>query len=151
MKVHIVLTGGGSAGHVTPLKALAGELKRQIPGCELTFVAQENDQFAQVIEAGKDVDTVISIRAGKYRRYPNESTLKRLFDARTHALNGRDMLLNLRATWQSYRYLQKARPDAVLGKGGFVSVPVGLAAHRLGIPLVIHESDSRLGLANRIL
>ena len=83
------------------------------------------------------------IRAGKLRRRArNLSTLW---------LNMRDLLLTLIGTYEAFRVLRKFKPDVIFLKGGFVCLPVGLAAHLLRLPYVIHESDIHPGLTNRIL
>ena len=149
--MRIVLTGGGTGGHVTPLKPILKELKRLDPSVETMFIAQKGDRFADLIEVGSEVDEVVFISAGKYRRFPDEAMWQRVIDLQTHALNIRDLFLTLGAMFKSRRIMRKYRPDVVFGNGGYVSVPVGWAAHNSKIPLVIHESDARAGLATRLL
>ena len=93
---------------------------------------------------------MFSVRAGKFRRYSGEG-FKQLLDIRTIYKNLRDIGRVLRGYSESYRLLRKINPDIVFIKGGFVGVPVGLAAASLRIPYVTHDSDSAPGLANRII
>lgn len=91
------------------------------------------------------------IYAGKLRRYHKVSMWRQLLDVPTMAKNFRDIFLVGIGLLQSVLYLRKIKPDVVFTKGGFVCLPVGLAAKMLHIPLVIHDSDSHPGLTNRIL
>jgi UDP-N-acetylglucosamine--N-acetylmuramyl-(pentapeptide) pyrophosphoryl-undecaprenol N-acetylglucosamine transferase len=150
--MRVVVTGGGTYGHVSPLEPIVASLKKDTADkVEVMFIAQKNDRFAELLSAPEHVDSVIKISAGKYRRYPNESRFQRLLDVRTHLLNARDVFFIIAGTIKAYFILRKFKPDVVFGKGGYVSVPVGWAAHFLNIPLVIHESDTRPGMANKLL
>lgn len=93
---------------------------------------------------------MFSVRAGKFRRYSGEG-LKQLFDVVTVSKNFRDISRVSRGYFESRRILKKIKPDIIFIKGGFVGVPVGLAAARLHIPFVTHDSDAAPGLANRII
>ena len=97
-----------------------------------------------------DIDQVFSVRAGKFRRYSGEG-LKQLFDIPTILKNIRDISRVSRGYFESHRLLKKIKPDIIFIKGGFVGVPVGLAAAQLRIPFVTHDSDAAPGLANRII
>jgi UDP-N-acetylglucosamine--N-acetylmuramyl-(pentapeptide) pyrophosphoryl-undecaprenol N-acetylglucosamine transferase len=90
------------------------------------------------------------VQAGKFRRYHGEG-LKQVLDVKTMGLNMRDAFRVLRGYWQSYKLLKMLQPDCVFIKGGFVGVPVGLAAAQLHIPYITHDSDAIPGLANRII
>jgi UDP-N-acetylglucosamine--N-acetylmuramyl-(pentapeptide) pyrophosphoryl-undecaprenol N-acetylglucosamine transferase len=95
------------------------------------------------------VDTIL---AGKLRRYNNMTIWQQMVHPRTILLpNLRDLLFVAGGFVQSLAKLMSWRPDVVFTKGGFVCLPVGLAARILGIPLVIHDSDAHPGLTNRIL
>ena len=96
-------------------------------------------------------DFMVFITAGKFRRYHGDSFLSHLFDLKTLALNFRDFLRLPGSVINSYRILRRFQPDVVFSKGGFVAVPVGLAAKIRGIPIVTHDSDAVPGLANRIV
>ncbi len=92
-----------------------------------------------------------AIFAGKLRRYHGQTWFQRLTDVATIFYNVRDIALLSMGFVQSFYMLLRVRPDVVFTKGGFVCVPVGLAAAALGIPLVIHDSDTIPGLTNRFL
>lgn len=131
--LRIVLTGGGTAGHVTPNIALLPALEEA--GFEITYIGSEKG-----IERGLMQDCgipYIGVPTGKLRRY---------FDLK----NFTDPFRVLNGYYQARRFLKKYRPDVVFSKGGFVSVPVVRAAANLKIPCVIHESDMTPGLANKL-
>lgn len=92
-----------------------------------------------------------AIRAGKWRRRHGAGKLRMLLDPTTLGPNLRDITRTLRGFGASVRILHQFKPDVIFLKGGYVSVPVGLAARVLGIPYVIHESDLIPGQSNRIL
>ena len=150
MKQTVVLTGGGSGGHITPLLAVAAELKRQKPELQLIYIGQRGDKLGDIPAQSPHIDEVFSIRAGKFRRYHNEG-LKQLLDIPTLMLNIRDALYALIGIWQSRQLLKRLDPQIIFIKGGFVGVPVGLAAASLKIPYVTHDSDAIPGLANRLI
>ena len=145
--------GGGSGGHVTPALAVLRELHRQDP--ELTAYFITDRKFATAasgIMAKAPFEVRIKrIYAGKLRRYHKIGFLRQIFDFPTMARNIRDVFLVGIGYLQSYRFLRRVRPDVVFTKGGFVCLPVGLAAKALKIPLVIHDSDAHAGLTNRML
>ena len=129
----IVLTGGGSAGHVTPNLALVPELQKR--GYEIHYIGSyEGIEKTLAENAGLPYT---GIATGKLRRY---FSLKNLTDP-ARVLKGAN---------QAARALKKIKPAAVFSKGGFVGAPVVWAAHRLGIPCVIHEADLTPGLANKM-
>lgn len=144
------MTGGGSGGHITPLLAVAHELKLQQKDAQIIFVGQRGDNFADVAADDKNIDKTYLIEAGKLRRYHGEG-IKQLFDFKTLFLNIRDSFKVIVGLWQSFWLLRKLRPDVIFVKGGFVGVPVGLSAAILRIPYITHDSDAVPGLANRII
>jgi UDP-N-acetylglucosamine--N-acetylmuramyl-(pentapeptide) pyrophosphoryl-undecaprenol N-acetylglucosamine transferase len=148
--VTIILTGGGSGGHITPILAVAHELKRLDPSLQLIYIGQSGDSLADITHGNNDIDAVYAISAGKLRRYHGEG-VRQLLDLKTALLNVRDVFRTLRGLWQSYWLLRKLKPSLVFIKGGFVGVPVGLSAAKLGIPYVTHDSDAIPGLANRLI
>ncbi len=91
------------------------------------------------------------ITAGKLRRYHKAKLQHRLFDLSTLGLNLHDSFRVIKGTFQSLKILGQFEPDVVFIKGGYVGLPVGLAARWRRIPMVIHESDTTPGLTNRIL
>lgn len=129
----IVLTGGGTAGHVTPNIALIPRLREEhygilyigsYEGIEKNLIENENIEYR-------------GISSGKLRRY---------FDLK----NFSDPFKVIKGVFEAKSLLKQYRPDLVFSKGGFVSVPVVLAAHSLNIPIILHESDLSPGLANKI-
>ncbi len=129
----IVLTGGGTAGHVTPNIALFPALKES--GYEIHYIGSYNGIEKRLIE---DYDIpYYGISTGKFRRY---------FDLK----NFTDPVRVIKGYAEARKYMKQIKPDVVFSKGGFVSVPVVRAAHSLGIPCVIHESDMTPGLANKL-
>ena len=146
----VVLTGAGSGGHITPVLAVAAELKRLQPGIRLVYIGQRGDKLGDIPAHHPAIDTVLTVRAGKFRRYHGEG-LKQLLDIPTLLKNARDACYVVIGLYQSYRILRRLRPNVIFIKGGFVGVPVGLAAATLGIPYITHDSDAVPGLANRII
>jgi UDP-N-acetylglucosamine--N-acetylmuramyl-(pentapeptide) pyrophosphoryl-undecaprenol N-acetylglucosamine transferase len=146
----IVLTGAGSGGHITPVLAVAAELKRRQPDTRLVYIGQRGDRLGDIPARHPAIDTVFTVRAGKFRRYHGEG-LKQLLDIPTMLKNARDACYVVAGIYQSYRILRELRPNVIFIKGGFVGVPVGLAAASLGIPYITHDSDAVPGLANRLI
>lgn len=145
------MTGGGSGGHITPILAVAHELKQLQPDCEIIFVGQTGDAYLDLPARDPNIDATYSVWAGKFRRYSDEDWLKRLTDFRTIGLNVRDGFRVARGTWQSWRLLRQLKPDVIFTRGGFVSVPVALGGHLNRIPYITHDSDSTPSLANRLI
>ncbi len=145
------MTGGGSGGHITPLLSLAHELKKLQPECEIVYIGHKGDRFDSLKQSSHDFDFTSFINGGKFRRYHNESFWSHVADIKTLALNARDFFRLIGSVFTAIKILRKVKPDVVFSKGGFVVVPVGIAARLLRIPIVTHDSDSVPGLANRIL
>jgi UDP-N-acetylglucosamine--N-acetylmuramyl-(pentapeptide) pyrophosphoryl-undecaprenol N-acetylglucosamine transferase len=154
MDMKILAVGGGSGGHVTPVVAVLRELKKRHPRAELRFWCDKKfgTQARSIVHHYDPSLRVDTILAGKLRRYNNMTIWQQMAHPRTILLpNLRDMLFVAGGFVQSLAKLASWRPDVVFTKGGFVCLPVGLAARVLGIPLVIHDSDAHPGLTNRIL
>lgn len=150
----ILAVGGGSGGHVTPVVAVLKEIRRKYPEAELRFWCDRKfEKQARSIMGDFDksirVDAIVS---GKLRRYNHLNLWQQLIKLRTIVLpNVIDTIKAVVGMVQSLFKLVIWRPDVVFAKGGFVCLPVGLAAWLLRIPLVIHDSDAHPGLTNRIL
>jgi UDP-N-acetylglucosamine--N-acetylmuramyl-(pentapeptide) pyrophosphoryl-undecaprenol N-acetylglucosamine transferase len=129
----IILTGGGTAGHVTPNIALMPSLKEN--GYEISYIGSYTGIEKQLIEE-KGIP-YYGISSGKLRRY---KSLKNLSDP----------FRVIKGYFQARKLIRKIKPDILFSKGGFVSVPVVLAASHKGVPVIIHESDMTPGLANKI-
>ncbi len=146
----IVLTGAGSGGHITPVLAVAAEIKRLQPDTHLAYIGQRGDKLGDIPAGNPAIDEVFTVRAGKFRRYHGEGW-KQLLDVATWFKNVRDAGYVLVGLYQSWQILRQLRPKVIFIKGGFVGVPVGLAAAWLRIPYITHDSDALPGLANRII
>lgn len=133
MSLKIVLTGGGTAGHVTPNIALLPFLKEK--GFEISYIGSlEGIEKGLIEEQGIEY---FGIATGKLRRY---------FDPK----NFSDPFRVIKGYFQAKKILKNKKPDVLFSKGGFVSVPVVRAAAKLKIPCIIHESDMTPGLANKL-
>src|SRR3954470_19444690 len=130
----VVIAAGGTAGHVVPAIAVADALRAE--GAEVSFLGTRERAEADLVPAaGYEIDFLRV--SGLDRRNPRKAA---------------------RAAWQAARavpgarrLLERRKADVVLGGGGYVAGPAGLAATRMGLPLVLTEADSHLGLANRML
>ena len=129
----MIMTGGGSAGHVTPNLALVPKLKEL--GFEIKYIGSRDGIEKGIIK--KENIPYYSISSGKLRRY---------FDVK----NFSDPLKVLKGVTDALKILSKEKPDIIFSKGGFVTVPVVIAASIKKIPVVSHESDMTPGLANKI-
>lgn len=129
----IVLTGGGTAGHVTPNIALIPELKKA--GYDVHYIGSYDGIEKKLIE--RLGIPYYGISSGKLRRYIDIKNLSDPFKV-------------IKGFAQARHLLGKIKPDVVFSKGGFVSVPVVVAAKTRKIPCIIHESDMTPGLANKI-
>jgi len=129
----IILTGGGTAGHVTPNLALIPKLEEL--GFEIHYIGRKSGIEKELV--GKTAVPYYGISAGKLRRY---------FDLR----NISDVLLVAAGFVQSLYLVRKLRPQAVFSKGGFVSCPLVWAAWLNRVPVITHESDLTPGLANKL-
>ncbi|WP_318183795.1 undecaprenyldiphospho-muramoylpentapeptide beta-N-acetylglucosaminyltransferase [Metabacillus idriensis] len=129
----IVFTGGGSAGHVTPNLAIIDELDQDV--WEVQYIGSKTGIEKELIE--KISVPYHGISSGKLRRYID-------FE------NVADSFRVLKGCMEARSILKKLKPVLIFSKGGFVSVPVIIAANSLKIPVFIHESDMTPGLANKI-
>ena len=134
--IRLIITGGGTGGHLFPGIALAQAMMRNRPGCEVLYIGTERkvDQTA-LTGLGFQVMTI-----------------------RSQGIKGRNLTAKIKAIFQqpfalleAARIIRAFKPDLVFGVGGYVTVPVILAARLLGITSCIHEQNSIPGLANRLL
>jgi len=144
------VTGGGSGGHITPILAVASELKRLRSDVEIVYIGQKGDGLLDIPRSDPNVDEVFAIWAGKLRRYADEGW-RQWLNVHTQSLNIRDATRSARGVGQSYRLLHKLRPDVIFTRGGFVSVPVAIGGYLNHIPYITHDSDSVPSLANRLI
>ncbi len=129
----IVFTGGGTAGHVTPNIAIMKELDQE--KWDIHYVGSHNGIEKELI-TNLDIP-YYAISSGKLRRYVDMENVKDVFRV-------------VKGVGDARRVLKKLKPSLVFSKGGFVTVPVIMAAKSLNIPVFIHESDLTPGLANKI-
>ncbi|MCH5266059.1 MAG: undecaprenyldiphospho-muramoylpentapeptide beta-N-acetylglucosaminyltransferase [Lachnospiraceae bacterium] len=129
----IILTGGGTAGHVTPNIALIPELQER--GYEIHYIGSKTGIEKELI-SNFDIP-YYGISSGKLRRY---------FDIK----NFTDPFRIIKGYGEAEKWIKKIQPDVIFSKGGFVTVPVVKAAKRRHVPCVLHESDISPGLANRL-
>ena len=129
----IILTGGGTAGHVTPNIALIPRLQEE--GYDIHYIGSYNGIEKKLMEDMRIPYHGIS--SGKLRRY---------FDVK----NFSDPFRVIKGYGEAARLMKSLKPDVVFSKGGFVSVPVVIAAKNHKVPAIIHESDMTPGLANKI-
>lgn len=149
--IHIIAVGGGSGGHVTPILPVLNELQKR-EELKVDFVVDKGfyEHARGLMEKSAIPVQLHTISSGKLRRYKHfrwfdylrypSIIFKNIFDV---VKIGMGFLQSL--------WLLRSKPDVVFAKGGFVSLPLGLAAKVRGIPLVIHDSDARPGLTNKVL
>lgn len=133
-KKHILFSGGGSGGHVIPARTLINDLRLN-DDLRISYIGSENGIERKVMsDIGVDYS---AIRTGKLRRYLSFQNLLDIFNI-------------LLGTLESFLLLLKDRPKLIVLTGGFVIVPVAVAAFFLRIPMVLHEQTTRIGLANKL-
>lgn len=131
----IVLTGGGTAGHVVPCLALLPHLKKHFD--KIYYIGSHEGIEKKIIKEQALGVEYFSVATAK---------LRRSFDVRNLVIPFKVM----NGVAQAKRILKKLKPDVLFSKGGFVAYPVSRAAAKLGIPVVAHESDMTMGLANKL-
>ncbi|MFK7913963.1 MAG: undecaprenyldiphospho-muramoylpentapeptide beta-N-acetylglucosaminyltransferase [Pseudomonadales bacterium] len=130
---HVLITGGGTAGHVVPALPVAQRLREQ--GHRVSWIGSQSGLEERLVAGA--VDDYHGIAAGKLRRYWSWQNVK-------------DAFAVVLGIFQALLKVRRLRPDVVFSKGGFVSFPVVLAAWIWRIPVIAHESDRSPGLANRL-
>ena len=131
---HIVLAGGGTAGHVNPLLAVAGAIRDIEPTAQVTVIGTAVGLEKDLVpEAGYELDTIEKV---PFPRRPN-----------LYMLRFRQMK---RETAKVRSILETRHADVVAGFGGYASAPVYATAHKMGIPIAIHEQNARAGMANKL-
>jgi len=149
----ILAVGGGSGGHVTPVAAVIEQLADHNPDLIVRFVCDKafESQARGLMDHVSVPVSVSTITAGKFRRYAHLSLLQHLTSWHVVKGNVTDIVKIIVGFFQSLVLILRFRPDVVFAKGGYVCLPLGLAAWVLRRPLVIHDSDTRPGLTNRVL
>ncbi|MFF5791361.1 undecaprenyldiphospho-muramoylpentapeptide beta-N-acetylglucosaminyltransferase [Paeniglutamicibacter sp. NPDC012692] len=134
-ELRVVIAGGGTAGHVSPMIAIADALRRMAPGARITAVGTESGLETRLVpESGYELRTIAKV---PMPRRPSMDLLKLPF--RFSA-----------AIKAAGRILDDANAQAVLGVGGYVCTPVYLAARKRKLPIFVHEANARAGLANKV-
>lgn len=133
--VSVVIAGGGTAGHISPLLAIARAITEMDSRASVTAVGTASGMEARLVpEAGLDLETIDRV---PLPRKPSVDLLK--------------LPLRLRnAIKQAGEIIERHQADVVVGVGGYVCTPMYLAAKRRGVPVVIHEANARPGIANRV-
>jgi UDP-N-acetylglucosamine--N-acetylmuramyl-(pentapeptide) pyrophosphoryl-undecaprenol N-acetylglucosamine transferase len=132
----IVITGGGTGGHVYPGIAVAKELKRQMPLSEIRFIGTQTGLEAKIVP---------------YEGFPFDTIEVQGFKSKGTGQKLKSLVLLPQAIYRSIKLLRKFQPSVVFGTGGYVSVPVIYASYLMHIPTVTLEPNRRPGLANRLL
>jgi UDP-N-acetylglucosamine--N-acetylmuramyl-(pentapeptide) pyrophosphoryl-undecaprenol N-acetylglucosamine transferase len=133
--MRILVSGGGTGGHIYPALAVARELKKRYDA-ELLFLGDVNGLETTIVPAAGI--PFAGITAGKLRRYLSAGTLT-------------DLGRVPKGVFQAIGHVRRFKPDAAFTSGGYVSVPAGIAARLAGVPLVMHQQDVPPNLANRLL
>jgi UDP-N-acetylglucosamine--N-acetylmuramyl-(pentapeptide) pyrophosphoryl-undecaprenol N-acetylglucosamine transferase len=147
----ILLSGGGTVGHISPILALAEKLKKQHPAVKILYIGERKGKFKKLIDKSEYIDDSFYVFSGKFRRYHGRTIWEALKDFETILLNVRDLSYVLVGLIQSLFILIKQKPTSAFLKGGYVVVPVGLVLALLRVPFITHDSDSTPGLANKIV
>ena len=138
--MRFILTCGGTAGHINPALAIAGRLRELMPDCEILFIGAEGKMEMELVPREG-----YKIEALKITNISRGHSLEAL----RHNL---DTLRNVAvSTHEAKRILREFKPDVVVGTGGYVCYPVLTAAHELGIPTAVHESNAVPGLTTKLL
>ena len=138
--MRFVLTCGGTAGHINPALAVAGRLRELMPDCDILFIGAEGKMETELVPREG-----YKIEALKITNISREHSLEAL----RHNI---DTLKNVAvSTRDAKRILRAFKPDIVIGTGGYVCYPVLTAAHELGIPTAVHESNAVPGLTTKLL
>ena len=146
-----VLVGGGSGGHITPLVAVAEEIRKHQPYVHIAHIGHKDDPLNKVTTKAQSISAVYEVSAGKFRRYYGDSHFARLLDWKSNLLNFRDLFRFIAGIVQSWFLLGKLKPEIIFMKGGYVCASVGIAARLRRIPYVTHDSDAMVSLAHKII
>lgn len=130
----LVMTGGGTGGHIIPNLALIPELKKNF---KIYYLGEENSMEQELVSKDKDI-TFVPIKAVKFNRKFDLSNLLIPFKL-------------LKYISETKKILKKIKPNVIFCKGGYVSIPVAYAGKKLRIPILAHESDFSIGLANKLI
>lgn len=136
----IMFVAGGTGGHINPAVAVASEIKRLDPSCEILFVGTEGRMETRIVpNAGFNIKTV------KMNGFSRKMSISGIIE------NIKTVVLTLKAQRESKKIIEEFSPDVVVGFGGYVTGPVLNAAVRMGIKTAVHEQNAFPGVANKAL
>lgn len=138
MSKRIIFVGGGTSGHIAPLLAVIEAVQKLDPEVWCGYVGLNTDLDSPLIKSTKLSFERFSIQSGKLHRFLTIDNFSQPFRV-------------VKGYFQAHKLLTTLKPDLILAKGGFVCVPMVLAAVQLKIPIFTHESDAVPGLANRFI
>lgn len=133
----ILLSGGGTGGHIYPALAIARAVKKRYPDVEIAYIGTENGLESRIVPKEGNIQ-FYTVEIQGFKRsisWENVNTIKKF----------------IRAVRKSKEYIQEFKPDVVVGTGGYVSGPAVYAAHQLNVPTLIHEQNVVLGLTTKFL
>lgn len=132
----VIMTGGGTGGHIYPAVAIADEIRKRKPDTEILFVGAEIGMEKTLVpESGYDIKLICADGFNRKNLLKNIKVIRTL----------------RRGSRQSFEILKEFRPDIVIGTGGYASAPIMKAAQRMKIPTYIHEQNAVPGMANKML
>lgn len=138
--MRVILSGGGTAGHINPAIAIAQKIKKETPNAKILFVGTPNGMEAELVKkAGFDF---VGVEVQGIRRKPSFQNLIR---------NVKAVRCAVAAGPRTKKIISDFRPDLVIGTGGYVSGPVVRKAAQMGIPTAIHEQNAFPGVTNKLL
>ena len=136
----ILFVAGGTGGHINPAVAVAKEVRRLDPSCEILFVGTEGRMETRIVpDAGFEIKTV------QMNGFSRKMSLSGIIE------NIKTVILTLKASGDSKKILNDFKPDVVVGFGGYVTGPVLNTAVKMGIKTAIHEQNAFPGVANKAL
>lgn len=138
--MRILFVAGGTGGHINPAIAVASEIKRLYPDCDILFVGTKNRMETKIVP-----DAGFAIKTVEMSGFSRRMTLGGIRD------NVKTAILTLKASGEAKKIIIDFSPDAVVGFGGYVTGPVLRAAVKSGIPTCIHEQNAFPGVANKTL
>ena len=138
--MRVLLTGGGTGGHIYPALAVARRLKEMEEDVTILYVGTERGLESRIVPEENIAFRSIEIEG--FKRNLNLEGIK---------YNFRSIGLFFKSIRESKKIIKEFKPDVVLGTGGYVSAPIGYAAAKAGVPTIIHEQNSYLGLTNKFL
>lgn len=134
--MRIIMSGGGTGGHIYPAITIIKAIQKQVPSCEILFIGTKEGLEADIIpKEGFDFKT-IDVRG---------------FERRLSLKNIQTVIRTIGSIWQSRKIISEFKPDIVIGTGGYVCGPVLLAASMMGVPTMIQEQNVIPGITNKIL